>query len=221
MSETYEDNFKARDRKHQYKKRMKSMKEKNINGSIHVFDRLWRKGTRKGANLAGLQTSREEEEESSASTTIEGNIPSPTDYSLQRRRSRLSMESVDRPKSPPPVVAGGEETQFGSTYDSGLFGLSGWWRTLRRAHRNAVRAQNLERVVINSRRYQRRQSQYYESPFANETRAMEELEQMERERRLQEAAAKKRRELMSTSRGQGALWWGPFERWRFRDRTVY
>jgi hypothetical protein len=221
MSETYEDNYKARDRNHQYRKRMKLRTEKKIKGSIHVFDRLWKRGTRKGTRLAEPQAVWEEEEplpSPTATTSMEGSNLTSMDNSLHRRHSRRSTSS-ERPKTPPPAMYVAEETQLDS---SSYFGLAGWWRTLRRAHRNAVRAQNLERVVINSRRYRHQASQYYESPFANETRALEALEELEREKKARQDAARKKREMLSTSsKGNSALWWGPFERWRFRDRTVY
>jgi len=79
-------------------------------------------------------------------------------------------------------------------------------------------------VVINSRRQrQRHPQQYYESPFSHEERALEALEELEVER---ERTERERRRLRmgrsgSNSIGGRALWWGPFERWRFRDRTVY
>lgn len=234
MSETYEDNFKARDRKRQYINRMKLLREKKIKGSSHVFDRLWRRGMRKGPRLTEVHDNREEETLASTPTVVtspeQSIITSPTESMLHRRTTfsrtntlTTSEPPSEPPKCPTPVAQPEEEdTHADSSYYSGILGLAGWFRALRRAHRNAVRAQNLERVVINSRRQRHRQSQYYESPFANETRALEELEAMEQDRRDREVTAQKRREMLSaSSTGRSPFWWGPFERWRFKDRTVY
>jgi hypothetical protein len=244
MSETYEDSFKARDRKRQYINRMKTRGTK-VKGSLHTFDRLWRRGTRNGTALPAPDSEEHEtevieEELTNASTSGIDTSGTSQRASIQRRHSQsLSRTSIssERPLSP---VHNSQDDDSGldSTY-SGWFGLAGWWHALGRAHRNAVRAQNLERVVINSRRRRQRHPQrYYESPFSSEARALEELEELERER---EERARNRENRRSRARGgddrregerraratvphvrgSGAMWWGPFERWRFRDRTVY
>jgi len=236
MSETYEDNFKIRDRKRQHKNRMK-IKGSKIKGSVHVFDRLWKRGTRSGSRLVALQEDNRVEDETTPAIATgldnDNSISTSQEQSLQRRDSRLSISTeIERPASPIPAannrVPNTQEHQQEEEEDSqldgsfGLLDLRGWWHALRRAHRNAVHAQNLERVIVNSRRQRQRQSQYYESPFANEARALEALEALnEVERRRQEVRGRDGESGNQSSRGQSALWWGPFERWRFRDRTVY
>jgi len=228
MSETYEDNYKARDRKRQAKNRLKTLKGTKPKGALHTFDRLWRKGTRNGTVLPDVNgeiSENPEEETLSAdanSTSVETASTSSRERTVQRRQSRPGTPS-ERSLSPAHTHHGSaedEDSHIDSSY-SGWFGLSGWWHALRRAHRNAVRAQNLERVVINSRR-QRHRQEYYESPFTNEARALEALEEMDRERAEREIRGRRMKEMgVSASMGSRALWWGPFERWRFRDRTVY
>lgn len=239
MSETYEDNFKARDRKRQYKNRMKSQKQRKAHGSVHVFDLLWKRGTRKGAALADLQAN-PVEEDAVADTNISGtasgtDITPGGEQSPQRRASsrNASYDDTNSPSSSNPLTR--EEDHFSDPNQeaeaepehdtqldtsSGIFSLRAWWHTLRRAHRNAVRVQHLERVVLNSRR-QRYQQRYYESPYANEARALEALEEIERERVREEGQQQQRRKERERAGGRSAFWWGPFERWRFRDRTVY
>jgi len=228
MSETYEDNYKARDRKRQAKNRMKTQKGTKGKGALQTFDRLWRRGTRDGTVLPDVKDENIENIEDEAlsvtanTTSVETASRSSRERTVQRRQYRNATPS-ERSSSPAhkhqnPVED--EESHLDSS-NSGWLGVSGWWHTLRRAHRNAVRAQNLERVVINSRR-QRHRQEYYESPYTNETRALEALEEMDRERIEREVRGRRRKEMgVSASMGSRALWWGPFERWRFRDRTVY
>jgi hypothetical protein len=144
---------------------------------------------------------------------------------LRRVASRESVASRD-------TVAEGSSAAADDTRATG-YTFKAFWNSIRRDHRHAVRIQTLERLAARSRR--RRPG---DGPFENELAAdmpgendipLDSLQgDMRRSsRRLEED------HLMVVSPntpvtpeppqspGTGLLWWGPFSKWRLRDRTVY
>jgi hypothetical protein len=123
--------------------------------------------------------------------------------------STVSTSTRDQPTSDNGSITSAAEAR---TPKSIIGHFASFWHVLRRAHKHAVRNQALERIRLRGGRRSAESDVNEGRPRDIAMIAMNKTS-----RTIDDAQNKP----VATTTGAGVLWWGPFGRWRFRDRTTF